>query len=622
MKSSSEGISTTTWKRENLTMRFKKPLACLAVLSVAALAACGGSGNDSGGATPDDIKSQLANNDAGSGTDPTAEGPLTIDGATKGGTINVIGQSGDMSTEFDPRGVYYSDLISIETSLFIRTLTQWKFDDETGNMVLVPDLATDLGTPNDDFTEWKFTLKPGIKYDNGDAVSSKDIAYSVASSLDCSVWTDCPSNYLPATLEGAADYKEGGPMPSGIQTPDDETIIFKFSAPFPDLAYYGFFPLFGPIPADDPTLTKPGNYADHILSTGPYMIEKRVPQKSLHLVRNPNWDPATDPARAALPDEWTFDTTSTDLKQQDAILASDRGSDSISYDDIEASDIPTFRSQNPEQLAQGPQPLTLWLAPLIDNGPKGVEPVPLEARQALTWAYPYTEAAKATGYVLDVNRIPTTTLIAPGTPGRQDVNGVPDHEAGVTDAQKAHDILEEAGLLGFKLSWLYSTDDPLSVAGMKVVKAAYEKAGFTTAPVATTTTDYSAKRSDPATPVNIKVGGWFSDWPSGYTWLPPVFGPPDLTKPCADQKWTTTAVVNYGLFCEDDVLAKFTEVEGMPSEDQPQAWSDLEKYIQEKYYPVIPTYNGGTVQAHGANVQNVNIDNTGGMPTLKILWLK
>ena len=608
-------------ERVNLTMRFKKPLACLAILSVAALAACGGGGDNSGAATPEDIKSQLEHNDAGSGTDPTAVGPLTIDGATKGGTINVIGQSGDMSTEFDPRGVYYSDLISIQTSLFLRTLTQWKYDDETGNMVLVPDLATDLGQPNDDYTEWTFTLKPGIKYENGDEISSKDIGYAVASSLDCSVWVDCPSNYLLSTLEGASDYKEGGPMPSGIVTPDDLTITFKFTSPFPDLAYYGFFPLFTPIPADDPALTKPGEYADHLLSTGPYMIKKRVPQKSLDLVRNPNWDPATDPARAALPDEWVFDTTSTDLKQQDAILMSDRGATSISYDDIEASDIPTFQSQNADQLAQGPQPLTLWLAPRYADAPKGVENVPLEARQALTWAYPYEEAAKAGGYVWNVNRIPTTTLIAPGTPGRQEVNAVPDHEAGVTDAQKAHDILDAAGLLGFKLAWLYNTDDPLSVAAMKVVKAAYEAAGFTAAPVATTTTNYAAKRTDPSTPVNIKSGGWFSDWPSGYTWIPTVYGPPDLTKPCADQKWTTSAVVNFGLFCEDDVQAKITEVEALPSTEQPAAWSDLEKYIQETYYPVIPTWNGGTVQAHGSKVQNVHIDNTGGMPTMKILWL-
>ena len=43
------------------------------------------------------------------------------------------------------------------TGLVTRSLTQYDYDPETRQMVLVPDLATDLGTPNDDFTEWKFT---------------------------------------------------------------------------------------------------------------------------------------------------------------------------------------------------------------------------------------------------------------------------------------------------------------------------------------------------------------------------------------------------------------------------------------------------------------------------------
>jgi len=591
-------------------MRFKKPLVGLAMAGLVTLSACGGGSSSGPGG---DMNSNLNANAAGKAMDPTAVGPLTIDGATKGGTINVIGQSGDMSSTFDPRGVYYSDMISLQSSLLIRTLTQWKYDDASKGMVLVPDLATDLGQHNDAYTEWTFKLKPGIKYSNGQPISSKDIAFSVASSLDCDTFTDCPSNYFLSSLVGMDKYKPGQ-IPSGITTPDDSTIVFKFTSAFPDLAYYGFFPLFGPIPANDAKLTDPATYQRHLLSTGPYMVKEFTPQKSLHLVRNPFWDASTDPARAALPDEWVFDTTSTDLKQQDAKLLSESGSNALSYDDMEASDIPKFQSQAPDQLASGPQPLTRWLAPLYDK-------VPLAARQALTWAYPYKEAAKAAGLVLGVNAIPTTTLIAPGTPGRQEVNGVPDHAAGVTDTAKAHDILQKAGLLGFKVSWLYMTDDPLSVAAMKVTKASYEAAGFKAAPVATTSTDYTTKRSDVNTPVNIRAGGWFSDWPSGYTWIPTVYGPPDANKPCADQKWTSFGVVNYAKFCEDSVQAKTKEVEALPIDQQPAAWSDLEKYIQETYYPIIPTINGGTVQAHGSKVMGVNIDVTGGMPTFKTIWL-
>ena len=39
-----------------------------------------------------------------------------------------------------------------------------------------------------------------------------------------------------------------------------------------------------------------------MVSTGPYMFETNDLGKNFALVRNPNWDPATDPNRKALPD--------------------------------------------------------------------------------------------------------------------------------------------------------------------------------------------------------------------------------------------------------------------------------------------------------------------------------
>jgi peptide/nickel transport system substrate-binding protein len=592
-------------------MRFNKPLVGLAVAAMFALTACGGGSGSSSEEPTDNIFSNSAA--PGDAMDPTAKGPLTIDGATQGGVVHVIGSSGDMSTSFDPRGVYYSDVISIQTSLIVRSLTQWKYDDATGNMVLVPDLATNLGESNSDYTQWTFHLQPGLKYSDGTPIKAQDIAYSVSSSLDCDTFSDCPSNYfLGGVLKGSDTVKQGQ-IASGIETPDDNTIIFNFSQPFPDMSYYAFFPLFSPIPKDKgKDLT---GYQNHLLAEGPYMVKSYSPGKSLDLVRNPNWDPATDPARTAYPDEYIFDTTYTDPKKVDALIMSDQGSTTMSYDDIDSSDIKTFQGEHPDQVASGPTPLTEWLAP--DNSK-----VPLAVRQAIAWAYPYEAAAKAAGLIPGVNWLPTTTVEAPGVPGRQEINPIDGHEAGQTDAQKAHDILEQAGKLGFKVSWLYDTDIPSSVKGMQIVSKAYKAAGLDPEPVATTSTDYAAKRSDPNTPVNIRTGGWFSDWPSGYSWIPPVFAPPQAGVPCAKQKWDSFGVVNYAKFCEDDINQQIKAVEAMPQEDQPAAWSDLEKTIQTKYYPVIPMYNGGVIQGHGTAIQGVNIDVTGGMPTWKTIWVQ
>ena len=43
-------------------------------------------------------------------------------------------------------------------------------------------------------------------------------------------------------------------------------------------------------------------YKEHVVSTGPYMFDTNELGKSFTLKRNPNWDPATDPNRKALPD--------------------------------------------------------------------------------------------------------------------------------------------------------------------------------------------------------------------------------------------------------------------------------------------------------------------------------
>ena len=97
---------------------------------------------------------------AGAGKDPNRQAPAAeIEGAQEGGTVKVISVAG-LNT-MDPTEAYYANTISILSNLVTRSLTQYVYDPESKDMVLIPDLATDLGTPNDDFTEWTFTIRDG-----------------------------------------------------------------------------------------------------------------------------------------------------------------------------------------------------------------------------------------------------------------------------------------------------------------------------------------------------------------------------------------------------------------------------------------------------------------------------
>jgi peptide/nickel transport system substrate-binding protein len=63
------------------------------------------------------------------------------------------------------------------------------------------------------------------------------------------------------------------------------------------------------------------DYTNHPVSSGPYMVESYNRGKSLKLVRNPHWDPATDPNRTALPDTFSFSLSTSQATISQQLLA-------------------------------------------------------------------------------------------------------------------------------------------------------------------------------------------------------------------------------------------------------------------------------------------------------------
>src|SRR3954451_13750050 len=162
-------------------MRLKKPIVAISAVGLLALAACGGS-DDNGSGTPSGGNSsgtspaqstdtsQFQTDPIVAGKCDTCKGPAAdIEGAKTGGTLTVL--KADTITTLDPTEAYYTDSASILSGLVVRSLTQYKRDADKKEMILVPDLATNLGRPNADFTKWTYTLRDGIKYEDGSPVT-------------------------------------------------------------------------------------------------------------------------------------------------------------------------------------------------------------------------------------------------------------------------------------------------------------------------------------------------------------------------------------------------------------------------------------------------------------------
>ena len=105
----------------------------------------------------------------------------------------------------------------------------------------------------------------------------------------------------------------------------------------------------------------PAKYAQHPLSTGPYKIDQYTVGKSLTLVRNDQWDPATDPARTAYPDTYEF-KAGLPSDQIDQILLTDSGEaqTTMTYDDVLAQNYRKFNET--DRLVTGGSPCTYFYA--------------------------------------------------------------------------------------------------------------------------------------------------------------------------------------------------------------------------------------------------------------------
>ncbi|MET7927654.1 ABC transporter substrate-binding protein [Streptomyces sp. NPDC005349] len=281
--------------------RSTKAALALTVSAGLALTACGGPKP-----TPGD----------GAGAKADAYAPVTVGKgyATKGGNINVL-MSSDFQT-LDPGNSNYVQTANVG-QLYYRTLTMAK---ETAGRppTIVPDLATDLGKASADGLTWTYTLKKGLKFEDGTPITSKAVKYGVERTYARDVYTQAPQELNSALADDG--YK--GPYAGGdfkaIDTPDDHTVVFHLKQPFAEFPALVSRSNTAPVPKDKDTKL---DYTNHPVSSGPYKIKSYDRGRSMKLVRNDRWDPATDPNRPALPDTFTFTLSTAQATISQQLLA-------------------------------------------------------------------------------------------------------------------------------------------------------------------------------------------------------------------------------------------------------------------------------------------------------------
>jgi peptide/nickel transport system substrate-binding protein len=321
-------------------------LRSLALVPIAAASlALGASGSDNSSTT------SAGTSTSGSGSTKYASGLPSAD-QKKGGTLKVL--SVESFQHLDTGTAYFQIDYSVVFSTH-RSLYYYKPGDSTKP---VPDLADGEPQVSADGKTLTVKIKPNVKYGtndanspiNGKTVKSADIKYSFERGYNSHVANGYESLYFP--LVGAENAK-GGEI-SGITTPDDTTIVFKFTKNAAGTAAKALvMPITMPVPKSYVAgfdAKNPSTYdADPTKQafTGPYMVSQYSAGKGATLVRNPNWDSSTD-ERPAYLDKITVSLGADPNVAGQQVF---NGSGLLQLDTPAAPAVKKFATQKPQQIS-------------------------------------------------------------------------------------------------------------------------------------------------------------------------------------------------------------------------------------------------------------------------------
>jgi peptide/nickel transport system substrate-binding protein len=567
----------------------RSPLRLLAALALVALTAfvvaCGGS--DSG---------------SGSSTGKTSNGSTTS--GKKGGKLEQLGAS---DVDFlDPGQTYYTGgfqvIYATQTPLYAPKPDQ----DESE-----PALADGQPQIADDGKSVTVKLKKGVKFGPpvNREIQAKDIKYA----FERAATKNVPNQYTTYFnfIEGYP--KKPGALQDipGIVVDNPYQLTFKLSkAQGPGFAAFLIMPVTSPIPkeyAEKFDKQNPSTYNEHVVSSGPYMVENDAKGnltgykagKSIHLVRNPNWNKSLD-FRPAYLDEVTLTTNATDANVAGRQVLS--GQNLILDTNPPAQVLKRVVQRQKDQLVTLPGggfrwfPLNTAIKPL-DN---------INVRKAILAAFDRTAAIKARGGTF-VGK-PGTHFIPPGIQGFDEAGGLkgPGYDFLANpqgDMTVAEKYMKAAGYSSGKydgndeLLMVTANVDP-GKAQSEVAKAQLEKLGFK---VRLRTVPQDAVYTEWCQQPKKKVAvcgsaGWFKDFNDPQSMLEPTFKGSNYSPDGGNNNLADLKDPKIDKAMDDAAVLK--------GKERYQAWGNIDKMITAQA-PAVPFIWDNTNLIHAKNVNAV-----------------
>ncbi|WP_037606450.1 ABC transporter substrate-binding protein [Streptacidiphilus rugosus] len=572
-----------------LSKRKTRVLAALVVAgALSATAACssshGGGGKGPAGSGPGFGQQQEA---VALGTAAQSTGPdPDLPGAKTGGTVTEL-QRSDFS-HLDPARVYSSTNQMAEL-LLTRQLTSYQW--VNGKNTLVGDLATDTGTSSDGARTWTYTLKDGLKYEDGSTITAQDVKYGIERTFQTEL--SGGPQYLQTWLTGSTDYSKAYPGPWGgqdlaaIVTPDAKTIVFHLKSPHADFPFAAAMQSYSPVPKAKDTKAA---FDQHPFSSGPYRVQSHDAGKSMVLVRNTFWDPKTDPTRHAYPDTWKFSFGGMSLDIDQRLIAGNGDDrDAMTFRTPVTPDIAEQVMNDPSLKARTVDSVNPFTEYFSINNKRITDP---KIRQAMLMAFPKEQVRKIFGGPLYGDF--STTILSPQVNGYHKFDLFNAPNAG--DAAAAQKLLAGSSNPHPTVVYAYDNTDQWQQAAV-VIDNALTAAGFKVVKHPVSDQDYYDEIGKVDNQFDMYWAGWGPDWPSPTSVIAPIF----------DGRTIAPAGPDSMLFNDPAVNSEIDRISAEPDLGrQNKDWATLEAKIMGEV-PAIPFVYSRLVALHGAGLGGVHL---------------
>ena len=370
-------------------MRERSTIAKLIAVLIALVLVAAACGDD------DDDGGDTAAGDEGGGGQGEAGGEL----------VDLGTFSSAAPQHIDPALNVELDSYQVVTALY-DGLTDIDFSDPENPEV--KGLVAESFEPNEDATEWTFTLKEGLTFSDGEEVlpSSFVRAWERASDPDFAG----SYSYLFEFIEGGAEKLEGTAETISGVTADDEarTLTVRLAAPYGNFPSVAGFQLFFPMPSAVEDLDDQTEWENGLMvGNGPYKLAEPRSEQEIVLERN---------------DEWAGDFRGTERASLDKVTFGVSQDPDSAYNAFEAGEgdtanIPPGRVQEADENYATTLETTIlgsYHFPINLRDPAIGGPENLDLRKAVSLAIDRDEINEA---VYDGTRTTSTGITPEGIPG-------------------------------------------------------------------------------------------------------------------------------------------------------------------------------------------------------------